>query len=252
MQAPAGGPFTLANGQSEFDGAIDNQDPADAAGKHYKAYTFKAEKGKSYRFEMTGKNGLDVFVRIETVQGQLLKDEDFGDDKISLSRVLFAPADSGTYRVVATTFKAGAVGNFHLSAARVDNSEFKPFEQPGAAPFKLANGQSTLSGTINNQDPIDQAGKHFKTYQFDAQAGKSYRFEMTGKNGLDPLVRVETLQGQVVQNEDFGDGTVSRVFFKPSQNGVFRVVASTFKNDATGDSARSAALSLRRALRAGG
>jgi len=36
-------------------------------------------------------------------------------------------------------------------------------------------------------DPKDTAGKHFKTFAVEAAAGKTYKFEMAGQGGLDPI-----------------------------------------------------------------
>jgi thiol-disulfide isomerase/thioredoxin len=220
--------LTLQKGQpTQLKGQLTSQDPTDAQGKHVHAYAFQAQAGKSYRFELTGAGTLDPYVRVEDDKGKVLKEEDYGDGKIS--RLVFKPAQAGTYNVIATAFKAGMTGEYTLTAGEVDVKDSKPL------PLPLSAGKVQLDGSINGQDGIDKDGKFFKAYSFAAEAGKSYRFEMAGKGSLDPYVRIEDDKGKVVKEEDFGDGKISRVMFKAEKPGTYRLITSTFKAGMTGD-----------------
>src|SRR5258708_679658 len=67
---------------------------------------------------MAGQGGLDPEVRIEDASGAGLGNEDFGDGKVS--RLTFSPGQPGTFRVIASTFKAGITGDFSLTASVLD------------------------------------------------------------------------------------------------------------------------------------
>jgi hypothetical protein len=223
-------PLVLKDGKSAaLHDTLANQDATTGDGKHFKVYAFQAAAGKSYQFEMTGKDGLDPQMRVTTQAGETLKEEDFGDGK--LSRLAFSPPGAGTYHLVASTFEKAMVGAYSLAVTAV-----VPVTTGGSAGYAIfANGKNTLEGTLSNQDPTDGQGKFYQGFPFKGEQGKRYRFEMTGKNGLAPYVRIANENGQAIKEEDFGNDDLSRVVFEPMQTGTYRIVAVSFKENATGN-----------------
>src|SRR5207253_1287365 len=132
----------------------------DTNGKHFKAFSFQAEPGKSYKFEMAGQGGLDPEIRIEDANGKQVKNEEFGDGKVSRINS-FTVTAAGTFKVIASTFKAGIVGGFTLTAS----------EEGGGAvaggkgePLNFAPGKpAVVQGKIAATDPKDANGRQFKT-----------------------------------------------------------------------------------------
>ena len=241
-------PIKLDKGTVTIQSAIGKSDAFDKESKYYKVYALEAQKGKFYRVEMTAKGTFDPFVRVQEPGGNILKSEETGDGKVS--KLTFSPPQPGTYHIVATSFTAGTTGEFTLVVAETTGPDpkdvkppkevIKPIETKGT-PFKLDNGKDTFDDKLTDKDAKDGKGKLFKTFPFKAEQGKTYRFEITGKGGLDPYVRVEDDKGATVKEEDFGDGKVSRVFFKCYKAGSYRVAASTFEGG-TGDFTLSAAI----------
>jgi hypothetical protein len=225
------GTITLKPGQTTtIQGQLTSADPTDGQGKHFKAFSFPGQADRTYRFEMTGKDGLDAYVRVEDASGKSLREEEFGDGKVS--RLSFVPGQAGTYKVIATTFKGGMTGGFTLTAN--EEGTAPPVAKDGQITFKN-NQPSVLKGSLAGGDPKDGQGKHFKAFTFQAEAGKTYRFELTGQNGLDPFLRLEDGTGKQLRNEDFGDGKLSRITFSPTQPGTYKIIATTFKGGGTGD-----------------
>ncbi len=81
---------------------------------HQQVYLSHLDAGKSYLVDLKSKT--DPFLLIETEDGQLVVHNDDGGPGTN-SRILFRPKQSGYYRVVATTFRAGAVGSYQLTIA---------------------------------------------------------------------------------------------------------------------------------------
>jgi thiol-disulfide isomerase/thioredoxin len=248
-------PLKLVGGKATIDGTLTKQDAMETEGKFYKAYALVAEKGKAYRVALTGKGGFDPYVRVEDDKGQLLNREDHGDGKVS--RVTFAPPKPGTYHVVATSYKAGDTGDYTLLVSETDSKDlgdkkakdkkakdekvFKDKEEVKVQPLKLENGKAAITSTLSEHDGLWQ-GKFYRAFAFQAEMGKAYRFEMSSSSkGLLPLLRIEDDNGKLLKEEDFFDDKLSRVFFKASQAGMYRVVATTYKAGMTGDFILSAA-----------
>lgn len=90
-------------------------DPLDGARikSHHKAYNVELEAGKTYRIDLRSEV-LDCFLRIEDAAGMQLAQDDDGGGMLN-ARLLFTPPATGTYRLIATTFKDRQVGPFVLT-----------------------------------------------------------------------------------------------------------------------------------------
>src|SRR5439155_8495619 len=89
-------PLKFDAGKATVNGKLTTDDGMTDESKFYKAFTFQGEKGKAYRFELTGGgkgSGIDPELRIADDKGTI-RNEDFGDGKVS--RVMFVPAQSAT------------------------------------------------------------------------------------------------------------------------------------------------------------
>ena len=91
---------------------------------HRKVYKIKMMEGTAYRIDMSGKEkGFDSFLRIENAAGkELAFNDDVGPGNLD-SRLLFAPAKTGEYRIIATTFVPGQTGEFTLEVKTVTGAE---------------------------------------------------------------------------------------------------------------------------------
>ncbi len=97
-------------------GVLTAKDPVHPAktGCHFKAYDFRMAAGATYLIDMRSTE-LDAFLRVEDAKGHLLAlDDDSGGNRNAHLQYQ-APA-TGTYRIIATTFKAGERGRFTLNA----------------------------------------------------------------------------------------------------------------------------------------
>ncbi len=110
-------------------GKIDSLVESDAKDTKLKAsrckiYTVKLEAGVAYRIDLSSKD-FDTFLRLVDSTG---KEVAFNDDvdlaaKNLDSRIIYIPAKAGEFKLVVTTFKAAATGNFVLEMVRANDAE---------------------------------------------------------------------------------------------------------------------------------
>jgi hypothetical protein len=95
-------------------GQLQQNDPADPVRKHpAKTYTVELKAGKTYVIDMMS-NQFDTYLRLENPTGQQVAIDDDGGEGTN-SRILFQCTADGRYRLFATAFGAGQVGEFTIS-----------------------------------------------------------------------------------------------------------------------------------------
>jgi hypothetical protein len=114
--SPAVGKIALKDGKGEVKGKLDANDPKDVSrtDMYCKIYTVKLEAGKTYQVDC--KSDWDNWLRIEDAKGkQLAEDDDSGGG--TDAQIIFECKTAGEYRVIVTSFDAGATGDFAVSVA---------------------------------------------------------------------------------------------------------------------------------------
>jgi S1-C subfamily serine protease len=93
--------------------ASDQKDPKGCA---FKTHEVKLEEGKSTVVSLESPKGpknFDTYIRVEDPSGKVVaKDDNSGVDLNAM--VEFTPATAGTYKIIATTPRAGAMGDYNL------------------------------------------------------------------------------------------------------------------------------------------
>jgi hypothetical protein len=105
----------IRDGRASINGQIAATDPPDKVrqGSRCKVYTLRMVQGGTYRIHMTSGN-FDTYLRLEDPAGQqVAADDDSGGGLNSL--INYPCPRTGTYRVIATTFRGGAAGDFTLA-----------------------------------------------------------------------------------------------------------------------------------------
>ncbi len=69
--------------------------------------------GKTYIIDMRSKE-LDSYIKLHDPTGKLLAEDDDGGDTLN-ARLLFAPTQEGTFRIVATSFMEVGRGAYSLT-----------------------------------------------------------------------------------------------------------------------------------------
>lgn len=105
----------LKNGKVSLDTELTDKDEV-AYGKYHKVFTVKLEEGKTYRIEQRSKQGrsFDPFLFLQDADGNDIAFNDDADLGNLDSRIVHKAANSGTYRIITTTFPGRQTGNFVL------------------------------------------------------------------------------------------------------------------------------------------
>lgn len=215
------GTLQFTGGKVSVDSTITDKDARDAGGKFFKTYPFTAVKGKTYEFAVTGKGGLDPFVRVDDDMGHKLKEEEFGNGNVS--RLLFHAYQGGAYRVIVTTFKPGQTGEFTLAAREVEVKAAK------AEPLKLADGRASVQSELTASDAILPIGnKVYKEFTFAAEMGKTYKIDLHSK-AFDAYLLLRDAAGKTVaKNDDAGPNTLdSRIVYTAPKAGTLHIIATS-------------------------
>ena len=91
-------------------------------------------------------------------------------------------------------------------------------------------------GTFTAKDPLDAKMKtsHFKMFTFKMSPGFAYTVDMKSKD-VDSFLRLEDPSGkQLAENDDGGGELNSRIVYRPSRAGEYKIYATTFEGNQTG------------------
>jgi hypothetical protein len=178
-------------------------------------HLFKLLKGQVYSIDLVGAE-LKMKLRIEGPDGKLLSVD-------SSPKISFKPVLDGTYR-------------FHVSAPLPRPTKYflglRPLALGPALPpgvRMVGPGGLNIDSALNANDPIDKVRKaRCKTFEVQMSAGKSYTIDMISQQ-IDSYLRLEDAAGkQLAQDDDSGGNLNARIIFRPQQDGVYRVISTTF------------------------
>ncbi len=203
-------------------------------GSHRKIHMHKMEKGKSYQIDMAGQ-AFDAYLRLEdSKNNQLAEDDDSGGNLDA--RIVFTAPRTDDYRVIATTFGAGAVGKYKLTI-KEQTLEVKPPPPPEkykGDPLKLAAGTGGLQGKLDESEQ-KLRGKFLKVFEIDLEAGRTYRIDMKSKD-FDAFLVLHDREGNVVAANDDVDAksTDARLLYKAAKSGPYTLLATSLNPKETG------------------
>ena len=106
----------------------------------------------------------------------------------------------------------------------------------GTAP-RIGPGGMVVNVHLGVGDPRDRVRTEsfFKVFEVHLEEGKTYQIDLERKGEIDPFLRLETATGtELAFNDDFGGTLDSRIEFRPSSTGTYRVICTTYR-PASGD-----------------
>ena len=204
---------------AEYKNQITNADPFDRmrSTSHHKIYILKMKAGKGYKIQLESTDFIPL-VCVEDEKGNRLMDGSRANNQGS--RVHFTPTKSGTYRLIATTLGAGQTGFFKMTVYP-------------ALPRKTLLAKQDKLTTKDKFDRIRRTS-YCKIYQVKMTQGKEYEINMSSQ--FDTYLRLEdNNNNQLAQDDDGGTGLNSRLIFRAPRTGVYRVIATTFGPNQTGN-----------------
>lgn len=209
--------------------ALSEADARDTSrtGSYCKVFLLNAREGEEFIITMDSTE-IDSFLRVENLEGKELgRDDDSGGERNA--RLVFRAPATGMYKVFATTFTSGSTGAFTLKVVPRMRGVAVALEWQGkesAAEGKLAFG--------DEMDAVRRTSFH-KAYTVKLEAGRNYVIELTSTQ-FDTFLRLEDAAGkELAFNDDGGDGTNSRLRFRPEQSGTYRIIVTSYHTRVIGN-----------------
>ncbi len=109
--------LTVRRGGVIVHGQLAANDPKDRnrTNSHHKLHLVPLLQGRKYTIDLESTD-FDAYLRLEDPGGKELATNDDGGDGFN-ARLTFTPDRSGTYRIIATTFRDGQVGRYILKVS---------------------------------------------------------------------------------------------------------------------------------------
>ncbi len=221
-------------------------------GSYAKNYSVHLVKGAKYTITM--RSPVDSYLRLEDATGQEVAfDDDGGAQDPGAegldAKIEYTPEKTGKFKLIATTFAEGATGNFTLSILREGkggadagggkgDQNSKGGKELDPQPGKAIN----IKLELTNKDKTDtkREGSYAKTYS--VHLVKGARYTITMRSPVDSFLRLEDAAGQEVAADDDGgaqdpgaQGLDAKIEYTPEKTGKFKLIATTFAPNATGN-----------------
>jgi hypothetical protein len=186
-----------------------------------KVHALRLEKDKVYVVDLTGE-GIVPFVHLEDSTGNVLSQ---GTNRVNnASRLRFSAPKDDIYLFYVASL-GGSEGKYSLSVKLFSPTAVKAI--PLATP--LLNKATEIRGQLTPDDPPDQF-RDFpsKVHTIDLKGGKKYVFDLMSTQ-FDAYLMLQTAGAVIIsQDDDSGGNLNSRLRYRPTADGSFRVVATTF------------------------
>ncbi len=196
----------------------------------FDVWTFNANAGDLVSIRLNTDN-FDALLELYTPEGRVLvRDDDTG---VGLNAQIGGVRlrDSGTYRIIARSYSANAVGAYELE-----------LQSGGAVGNARTRQQAAL--TLGQPSTAQIASAEGDLWTFTAQESVILTIAMSSDD-FDALLSLYAPDGELLQvNDDGGVGTNAQIdFFRVPQTGTYTVWARSYDSSATGAYSLTVALS---------
>jgi serine protease Do len=218
---------------SEVTGVLERGDARLNDGSVYQAWRFFGTQGQPVRIDVIS-GAFDAFVILEGPAGDEVARNDDGGDGTDARLSVTLPV-TGDYRIIANTYRQGQFGRYVLRLTG------------GPPPAPMGGGGMVMSGTVGQilrgqivsgrlgpndarlaDNSLYQAWTHF------GQAGETITLDVMSSD-FDAYAVIQDASGNVLtRDDDSGEGQNARVAFTLPYTGMYRLIANTFRPNATG------------------
>jgi hypothetical protein len=186
-------------------------------------YELTVTEPTAITLQMQSRN-VDSFLLVTTPSGEQLRNDDSGgthDAQVDLQAV------PGTYRIVATTYRAGETGSYELKA--LSNRE-----QAAQAAVPTAGGERTERGELVQGDQQLRSGEFFDEHTLNLQVGEAVHLEARS-TAFDTYLIVRAPSGEQQDNDDLTPGNLNAgLDFVAREAGAYRVLVTSYRAGETG------------------
>jgi hypothetical protein len=217
-------------------GALTSDDATYSDGEYHDSYTFEGTPGQTVTIDLTSPS-FDTYLILENPNGETEVNDD-ADEGTGHSQIVTQLSELGTYTVHVTSYAAAETGNYDLAVNHSSGGTAAQQSGGGRDSVALALGESTR-GTLQISDQFSEDGKYEDVYVFSGNAGDTVLVDLRSGE-FDTYLSMITPSGQAIDNDDF-DGRTDRSVIEVTlqETGRYRIRATTYTGDATGEYALS-------------
>ena len=189
------------------------------SGEYFDNYTFEGRAGQKLVVDLTS-SAFDPYLMVIAPSGDK-KDNDDYQGSSSRSHIELTLEETGTYRVLVTSYKKDDTGSYEL---RID---------VGSA-TSVAGGARVESGTLAAGDRTLSSGEYVDEFAFEGRQGQQVTIDLRSSQ-FDPYLMVIAPSGEKKDNDDYeGANNRSLVSLALPADGRYRVLVTSYKKDETG------------------
>ncbi|MBX7193924.1 MAG: hypothetical protein K1X94_17860, partial [Sandaracinaceae bacterium] len=195
------------------------------SGEFADVYELTVTEPTAITLQMQSRN-VDSFLLVTTPSGEQLQNDDSNGSRDAQLDLQAVP---GTYRIVATTYRAGETGSYELKA--LSNRE----AAAAASPTPAAPGaERTERGDLAQGDQQLRSGEFFDEHTLSLQVGEAVHLEARS-TAFDTYLIVRAPSGEQQDNDDQAPGNLNAgLDFVAREAGDYRVLVTSYRAGETG------------------
>jgi hypothetical protein len=206
----------------------------------YDAYTFNGTAGQQIAINMTSTQ-FDTYLYLmlpgeTTIGNSTIQNDDISDTNTNSHIVNFTLPSTGTYTILANSFRAGATGNYTLTLTGGTTCS-----QSTTSIAPASGSTVSQNGTLASGDCTLNDGSLYDVYTFNGTAGQQIAIQMNAT--FDSFLFLVGPDGdELARNDNGTGGTNARIpaggstaIARLPQTGTYRIIANSAAAGATGD-----------------
>ena len=229
LSIDVGGSAGLAT-RMEWNDRLQSGDETLKTGEFVDSYEFEGSPGQHVSIDLRS-SAFDTYLILKDPAGEQTENDDAEDGSgVGHSNIEADLTESGTYRVLVTSYESGESGAYSLT---IDPSAAEP-GSPRSRDVTLLTAGAPVGGELVDGDLTFEAGEYHDTYVFDGDEGVTVRIALESGD-FDTYLGLITPSGEEIANDDFeGDPERSVIELTLPEAGRYRVQATSYAAAETG------------------
>ena len=209
-------------------GRLESGDETLRSGEFVDNYEFEGTPGQHVTIDLRS-SAFDTYLILTDPAGEQTENDDADDGGVGHSRIDADLTESGTYRVLVTSYETGESGPYSLT---IDPSAERT--APTARDVTTLTVGAPLRGELDGDDSTFSAGEYHDTYVLDGAEGSTVRVELSSAD-FDTYLGLVTPSGEEIANDDY-EGATDRSVIELTlpETGRYRVQATSYAAAETG------------------
>ena len=219
-----------SGGERTHRGSLQKGDDTLSSGELVDSYDFEGSPGQHVAIDVRS-SAFDTYLILRDPAGDQTENDDAQDgSNAGHSSIAIDLTETGTYRVLVTSYEPGESGAYSLTIAQSATSE----RSSPARNFTTLTVGGSVSGELDGDDATFGAGEYYDDYVFDGDEGDTLRLELSSSD-FDTYLGLVTPSGEEIANDDYGSGTDrSAIELTLPESGRYRVQATSYAAAETG------------------